>query len=108
MKLVCRICNYYKDITEFSNCKKNVNNYQKHFYCKPCDSERRKERYLDNRDTEIESAVKWNKNNPFSVQLIQRRWYLKNKDKVMEDQRHYRSNKRLRKYERLLGLQEIK
>lgn len=81
----CRTCNFLKDVTEFSNCKRSPDGLR--YCCKSCDKERRikyknanpdKKRIYRNTPERLqkmrEAAKKWRKENPERVKDKLREW----------------------------------
>ncbi len=57
----CKYCNVDKDILEFNYSNKTLNKHKP--YCKSCESELNKKRYLQTRAERLESTKTWQQAN---------------------------------------------
>lgn len=81
----CTECGKIKSINDFYN--KSRSNDGKRHLCKDCDRKRNKKYYAENRESEIERAVKWNKEHPDVSKKAIDNWHKAHPEKSKEANR---------------------
>jgi hypothetical protein len=82
----CTICKERKEVTEFYKRFRDKIGYRSS--CKSCCSIKRKERYKNNRERELEQAKIWTNNNKEKVKIYKKKqnkeYYQKNRETILE------------------------